>query len=109
MTAQNTNNIDTATIGGRIKALRTKRGISQQVLADFLCTDKTVVCRWESGERKPDENMVAKIAEVFKVSKFYVAYGNDPRESEDYIDLKGLTFWQIKIVRAIVDEFRSGC
>lgn len=109
MATQNTNNIDTATIGGRIKALRTKRGISQQVLADFLCVDKTVVCRWENGERKPDENMVAKIAEVFQVSKFYIAYGSDPRENEDYIDLKGLTFRQIKIVRDIVEEFRSGC
>ena len=98
---------DTSTIGGRIKALRMKRGISQAVLADRLVINKSVVSRWESGQRIPCEDVVKQIADVFEVSPDYISFGNDHRENNDYLYLGGLSFHQIAVIRAIVDIIRE--
>ena len=101
--------IDTSTLGGRIKALRMKRGISQTVLADRLVIDKSAVSRWESGQRVPCEDVVKQIADVFEVSSDYISFGNDHRENNEYLFLGGLTFSQIRLIREIADEFRKSC
>lgn len=101
--------IDTSTIGGRIKELRTKRGMSQTVLADRLLINKSVVSRWESGKRIPCEDVVKQIADVFEVSSDYISFGNDHRENNEYLFLGGLTFSQIRLIREIVNEFRKSC
>lgn len=49
---------------------RLKKGWTQQRLADALgCSDVTV-SRWETGERKPDLNAQAAIAEVLGIDPF---------------------------------------
>ncbi|MBO4325868.1 MAG: helix-turn-helix domain-containing protein [Clostridia bacterium] len=62
--------------GSRIAELRKERGLTQQELAQKLFVSRELVCKWESGERKPDYRTVEKIAE---------ALGVDPGriESED--------------------------
>lgn len=37
--------------------------MTQQDLATALGVDRATVCRWESGERKPDHALVPKISE----------------------------------------------
>ena len=100
---------DTSTIGGRIKALRKKRGVSQEALAGLLITHKSVVSRWESGQKIPCEDMVKRIADVFEVSSDYISFGTDHRDNNDYLYLGGLSFRQIAAIRAIVDIVRECC
>lgn len=111
MTNDNTNTnkspIDTSTIGGRIKYLRTKRGMSQETFANRLATTKSVVCRWEKGVRIPNEDMVREIADLCRVSPDYIRFGKDGRYSEDYLYVGGLTYAQIRAIKQLVEAFSS--
>jgi len=64
-------------IGGAIAGLRTAAGLSQQELADLLFVDRTLVSKWESGQRRPDYHMIENIAAVFKVDGDRIADRKD--------------------------------
>ena len=48
-----------------LKAYRERQDppLTQTALADILGVSRTSVCRWESGERMPDEGLLPTIAE----------------------------------------------
>lgn len=46
---------------------RAKKGLTQQQLADRLETSDVTVSRWETGERKPDDDAKAAIAWVLGI------------------------------------------
>ena len=97
-----------STMGQRIRELRNKKGISQQILADLIPCHKASVSRWENDESTPDADTIARIAEYFEVSKYYLMYGLS--EQPDHIlDMNGLTFRQMDLVRKLVEELRKGC
>ena len=47
-----------------LKKLRTKKGLSQQALADKLFVTRSTVARWETGSRLPNDVMIARLSEV---------------------------------------------
>ncbi|MBR1477281.1 MAG: response regulator [Lachnospiraceae bacterium] len=47
-----------------LKMLRTERGISQIQLAEQLFVDRSTISRWESGNRIPDNMMIARLARL---------------------------------------------
>lgn len=51
-----------------LKKLRTKKGLSQQALADMMYVTRPTIARWESGTRLPDAMMIRKLAEVLGVN-----------------------------------------
>lgn len=107
MNKQKNNDIPSS-IGQRIKALRNKNGISQQILADLIPCHKASVSRWESDESTPSMETISRIAEYFEVSEYYLMFG--PSEQPGHIlDMNGLTFYQMDIVRKLVEELRKGC
>ena len=57
-----------AEIGGKIKALRTKVGISQLRLAELLGVSRPAISQIENGERKVSAAELERLAEVFNVS-----------------------------------------
>ena len=60
--------MDTIKTGQFIKDLRTKKGLTQQELADKLnCTNKAV-SRWETGSGSPDINFLAPLADILGVT-----------------------------------------
>ena len=50
-----------------LKMLRTEKGISQIQLAELLFVDRSVISRWESGNRIPDNMMIARLAKLLDV------------------------------------------
>ena len=50
-----------------IKALRKKKGYSQEQLADKLNVVRQTVSKWEKGYSVPDADMLEKIADIFEV------------------------------------------
>lgn len=54
-------------IGGKIKQFRETRGLTQDDLADFLGTTRQSISRYETGERKANQDILFKLAELFKV------------------------------------------
>ena len=47
-----------------LKKLRTKKGLSQQALAEKMYVTNAAVSRWESGHRLPDVATISRLAEV---------------------------------------------
>lgn len=50
-----------------LKKIRTKRGLSQQTLAEKMYVTKSTVSRWESGVRQPDAIMITRLSEILDV------------------------------------------
>jgi transcriptional regulator with XRE-family HTH domain len=55
-------------LGGKIKALRLGRGLTQQQLADKLNINRSTISNYENGNREPRLNELAAIAEALGVS-----------------------------------------
>lgn len=62
--------------GERLRTLRLKHGMTQQALADKLCTERTTITGWELKGKEPDFDFVVDIADVFGVSIDYL-FGRD--------------------------------
>ena len=56
----------------KLRELRTQNHISQDRLAKELNVGRTTITNYESGESKPDIEMVKKIANYFNVSIDYL-------------------------------------
>ena len=55
-------------LGERIKALRRRAGLSQEQVAEQVGVSRQAVAKWESGERAPDLNNCAALAELYHVT-----------------------------------------
>lgn len=55
-------------IGGRIRALRKAKGITQAVLAEALECEIATISRYERGQHSPDSEQLIKLARLFGVS-----------------------------------------
>ncbi|MBR6766437.1 MAG: helix-turn-helix transcriptional regulator [Clostridia bacterium] len=55
-------------LGEKIKSLRKKKNISQEVFANYLGVSFQAVSKWENGNTMPDVTMIPAIASFFGVS-----------------------------------------
>ncbi len=55
-------------ISSNIAALRKKKGLSQEALADRIGVSRQTVAKWESGESSPDVEHCDAMAELFEVT-----------------------------------------
>lgn len=58
--------------GERLRQLRFESGLSQQTLSTKLEISKAALCYYENGQRAPDINILACMAEYFNVSADYL-------------------------------------
>jgi transcriptional regulator with XRE-family HTH domain len=89
--------------GGRLKALRTDCGLSQEQLAIRLGITKGMISSYETSMRMPSYAILIKIARVFSVSTDYLLGLDDV----DAVNLAGLTSKQKAIILDTVNEFRN--
>lgn len=59
-------------LGKRIKYLREKKNLSQKEVAKAIGITNVQLSRYESGDRKPDPETIALIADYFDVSTDYL-------------------------------------
>lgn len=62
----------TDTLGSRIRFLREERRLSQLEMANELNISNVQLSRYESGARKPDPDMLVRIADFLNVSADYL-------------------------------------
>ena len=63
------NNTDiTKYVARKIKYYRELKNITQQEVAEFIGTTQQSIARYESGERKTDNNILFSLADLFGVS-----------------------------------------
>jgi transcriptional regulator with XRE-family HTH domain len=59
-------------VGKRLRLLRTERELTQEELGKVLGVGKTTISQYESEVRKPDADMLKRIAQFFDVSVDYL-------------------------------------
>ena len=57
-------------LGQKIRTLRTKKGLSQQQLADLMFVARKTISNWESGIRMPDVAMLSRLAKVLDAKSY---------------------------------------
>lgn len=55
-------------VANKIKTFREKKNITQKELAEVLNTTQQTIARYESGERKADQNVLFALANYFGIS-----------------------------------------
>lgn len=55
-------------VGNKIKELRDKRGMTQEELGEVLGISKQALGRYESGQRRPNQDAMFQLADFFNVS-----------------------------------------
>ena len=86
-----------------IKIMRISRGMSQVEFARLIGVTKQCVSNWENDNVIPSIEMLIKIADVFNV-RTDLLLGKD---SEDVIDVSGLTDEQKGHVALIIKDFEK--
>ena len=81
-------------LGENIVALRKKRGLTQEKLAEVFEVSRQSVTKWESGECIPNIELVCRIAEYFNISNNFkitiddleiTFYNNESHSIESYM------------------------
>lgn len=104
-------------LGLRIKFLREKHNISQKEFAQKIGVSNTVLSRYESGDRKPDYDILQIIADFFEVSTDYLLGRTDTpaltSEEQDELEFQAfandpdLGVWYKELPKSSEDELRK--
>lgn len=57
---------------GKLADLRTSRGLTQRDVAKALDCSERLVSRWETGEGRPSDGYILKLADLYGVRPGYV-------------------------------------
>lgn len=60
-----------------LKELRLKKGISQQIVSDYLEITRQAYSNYENGSRQPDNETLLKLGEFFDVTVNYLLTGTE--------------------------------
>ena len=62
-------------VGGRIKLQRKRSGMTQEQLGKLVFVSRSCIANYEIGKRRPDRDMIMKLANIFQVSTEYMLDG----------------------------------
>jgi Zn-dependent peptidase ImmA (M78 family)/transcriptional regulator with XRE-family HTH domain len=106
--------MDATQLGGRLRAARERRGLSQQAVADALSLPRTAVTNMETGVRAVSTLEITKLADLLGQTPAYFLSPNEP-EAEDLLvvlhraapDIDGTPEIRAEVAR-ILDLYREG-
>ncbi len=99
---------------GRLKEIRTEKGLTQVQLAETLGVSKGTIAMWETGKREPNFETLNELSEIFdKRIDYILGYSNDassPKMNEEDIEQLGLwaaeeSFQETVTAYLTLDEF----
>ena len=75
-----------STLGDRIKALRSVKGLTQEDLARQLCVNRATLANWDINRTAPDYDSLQELAKFFGVSTDYLlGLRDDPSPLDDLV------------------------
>ena len=86
-----------------LKKLRQQKGISQQVLADFIMVSQQSINKYENHNVEPDINTIIKIADYFDVSVDYLIGRTEVKHSAEILGHNDIDVLESKII----NDFRK--
>lgn len=91
------------TLNENIRRLRMARNISQVDLAKALGVTKQSISNWENNNIQPSIDMLIRICDYFRVTTDYML----GLEERNYIEISGLTDYELAHITAIIDNIRK--
>ena len=88
-----------------LRKLRAEKGVSQQVIADYLNITKQAYSLYELGKREPDFETLLKLGEYFTVSTDYILRGEE-NESNNDDNIKFALFGDSDVDDEVLDDVR---
>lgn len=61
----------------RLRELRTKKGLTQEELAEMIHVSRSAICKWEMGNGIPSEPNIEGLCEFFNVTEEWLLDRND--------------------------------
>lgn len=89
--------------GDKLRELRKESGLTQKQLAQQVGVTKSVISYYELNERTPSPDVLKKFSSVFHVTCDYLL----GIERTKTLDISGLDNEEEKVVRILVEHFRS--
>ena len=86
-----------------LKKLREEKGMSQTELASRIGVNKSLISVYESQERLPSLNALAKLSYQFNVSMEFLLGINKNKT----VDVSKLTTEQIAVVTSVISQFEK--
>ena len=94
-------------IARRLSELRKDKGITQNELAEMLGVSRTTVANYETGNRTPEYDTLARLADIYQVSCDYIIRGISSEFAEIYATT-GLSEDAV-FVLSILNRYERGC
>ena len=89
--------------GNRLKKIRIEKNMSQKDFAARANIDKSIMCRYENGEKRPTYEALCSIAREHNISLDYLC----GLQQSGTVSLIGLTDGQADCVRLLIDAFHE--
>lgn len=70
------------TMGERLLALRRKKGITQEDLAEKLAVSRQSISNWELNKTLPDTDKLFALAKIYEVSLDYMVFGIEAKKEK---------------------------
>lgn len=86
-----------------LKTLRQQKGVSQQLLADFVLVSQQSINKYENHKVEPDIDTIVKIADYFDVSVDYLIGRTDVKHSAEKLNYNDLNISESKMI----NKFRA--
>lgn len=86
-----------------LKTLRQQKGVSQQLLADFVMVSQQSINKYENHKVEPDIDTIVKIADYFDVSVDYLIGRTDVKHSAEKLNYNDLNISESKMI----NKFRA--
>lgn len=92
--------------GENLKRLRIDKKLTQNQLAEKMNMSKSSISYYESGNKMPSPDVLAKFSDYFEIS-IDVLMGTDKPLYGQSIDVSGLTAKEIEAIENIVNIMRN--
>lgn len=76
----------------KLKELRTKSNLTQEDLANQIFVSRTLVSKWESGDRYPSKDNLARLAVFFKISQDELIGGQTEKDKYSRYNVLSLVY-----------------
>lgn len=94
-------------LGERLKLCREKKGLSQKEAAEKIGVKNNTLSNYESGERRPDYEILVRLADLYDVSLDYLLTGKVRKEKSNknlfFFDMDGLTEQEIEEIKKHIE------